>query len=178
MKYEYRVIPSPVKGMKAKGVKTPEERFAHSIEHTINELAQDNWEYVRAETLPAEERVGLTSKVTKFHNMLVFRRALEPADDISRAPLPEAEPKDTGVEKDLAAAPASDTVSSDFPPSGVPPKDTQKLAASTQVATPANKPFEAPQNRQMMGILRTIKGDRSLSDTTALQDPALRASTP
>jgi hypothetical protein len=40
----------------------------------MNELAQDGWEYLRADTLPAEERSGLTSKTTVYHNLLVFRR--------------------------------------------------------------------------------------------------------
>jgi hypothetical protein len=72
--YDYKVIPAPVKGEKDRGLKTGVERFAHTLSGVMNTLARDGWEYWRAETLPAEERSGLTSKTTVFHNLLVFRR--------------------------------------------------------------------------------------------------------
>lgn len=74
--FEYKVIPAPAKGEKERGLKTGADRFAHALSLTMNELAAEGWEYWRAETLPAEERTGLTSKTTVFHNLLVFRRAL------------------------------------------------------------------------------------------------------
>ncbi|MGO4853495.1 DUF4177 domain-containing protein [Phaeovulum sp. W22_SRMD_FR3] len=81
--YEYRVVPAPSRGEKAKGLKTGAERYAHALSQLMNELAQDGWEYLRADTLPSEERSGLTSKTTVYHNLLVFRRptaaALAPA---------------------------------------------------------------------------------------------------
>lgn len=72
--YEYKVVPAPVKGEKERGLKTGAERFAHALESAMNEMAAGGWEYCRAETLPAEERSGLTSKTTVYHNLLVFRR--------------------------------------------------------------------------------------------------------
>ncbi|OZB16893.1 MAG: hypothetical protein B7X55_07165 [Rhodobacterales bacterium 34-62-10] len=74
MSYEYRVIPAPVKGTKAKGAKTAEERFALTLQEAMNSMAADGWEFQRAETLPSEERSGLTGRKTVYHNMLVFRR--------------------------------------------------------------------------------------------------------
>lgn len=74
--YEYKVIPAPARGEKERGLKTGVERFAFTLTQVMNELARDGWEYWRAETLPAEERTGLTSKTTVFHNLLVFRRAV------------------------------------------------------------------------------------------------------
>lgn len=74
--FEYTVIPAPARGEKAKGAKTGIERFAATLSDTLNDMARDGWEYVRAETLPAEERTGLTSRSTVYHNLLVFRRAL------------------------------------------------------------------------------------------------------
>ncbi|WP_083100961.1 DUF4177 domain-containing protein [Pseudophaeobacter leonis] len=74
--FEYKVVPAPHKGTKAKGVKTPEQRFANSIEMTLNELAAQGWEYQRAELLPSDERAGLTGSTTNWRNVLVFRRAL------------------------------------------------------------------------------------------------------
>lgn len=75
MTYEYKVVPAPMRGTKAPGVKTPEDRFALSLETAMNDLAADGWEYIRADTLPCEQREGLMSKTTVYQNMLVFRRA-------------------------------------------------------------------------------------------------------
>lgn len=74
--FEYKVVPAPAKGTKAKGIKGPEGRFANSIEITLNEMAADGWEYQRAELLPSDERSGLTGSTTKWRNVLIFRRAM------------------------------------------------------------------------------------------------------
>lgn len=86
--FEYKVVPAPHKGTKAKGVKTPEQRFANSIEMTLNELAAQGWEYQRAELLPSDERAGLTGSTTNWRNVLVFRRALAVASDPAAPTLP------------------------------------------------------------------------------------------
>ncbi|MDE0983555.1 MAG: DUF4177 domain-containing protein [Yoonia sp.] len=74
--YEYKVVPAPKKGLKAKGVKSAEDRYANALETAMNALGAEGWEYQRSETLPSEERSGLTRRVTTFQNMLVFRRAV------------------------------------------------------------------------------------------------------
>ncbi|MGD1882461.1 MAG: hypothetical protein ACFB11_09085 [Paracoccaceae bacterium] len=76
--YEYKVVPAPNKGIKAKGVKTGEERFALAIQELVNEMSAEGWEYQRAETLPSIERAGLTGSTTEWRNLLIFRR-LKPA---------------------------------------------------------------------------------------------------
>ncbi len=73
-RYEYKVVPAPRKGTKAKGVKTPEGRFAVTIEQLLNDLAIDGWEYHRSELLPSEERSGLTGSTLNWRNVMVFRR--------------------------------------------------------------------------------------------------------
>jgi len=78
--YEYKVVPAPNQGKKGKGVKTASGRFALALEEQMNALGVDGWEYVRADTLPCEERVGLTSKTTTYQNVLVFRRVVAPGD--------------------------------------------------------------------------------------------------
>lgn len=78
--YEYKVVPAPQRGEKARGVKTAEARFALAIERLMNEMGEDGWEYVRAETLPSEERAGLTGTATQWRNLLVFRRLRGAAD--------------------------------------------------------------------------------------------------
>lgn len=83
--FEYKVVPAPAKGTKAKGVKTPEARFANSIEILLNEMAAEGWEFQRAELLPSEERSGLTGSSTNWRNVMVFRRALA-AEQPAQAP--------------------------------------------------------------------------------------------
>lgn len=79
-RYEYKVVPAPAKGEKAKGVKTPEARFALSVQSVLNRMGAEGWEYLRADLLPSEERSGLTGSAMKWRNLLVFRRVL--AEDL------------------------------------------------------------------------------------------------
>ncbi|MEX0284075.1 MAG: DUF4177 domain-containing protein [Paracoccaceae bacterium] len=79
--FEYKVIPAPVKAGKAKGVKTSEGRFAHTVEGELNRMGEAGWEYLRAELLPQEERSGLKAAQTKWRTVLVFRRLVEVAED-------------------------------------------------------------------------------------------------
>ena len=77
-RYEYKVIPAPRRGEKSRGVKTTEDRFALALTMVMNDLGRDGWEYIRADTLPVDERAGFTGGVkTSFQNMLVFRRVIE-----------------------------------------------------------------------------------------------------
>ena len=85
-RFEYKVIPSPKRGEKARGVKTTEDRFAYALTNLMNQLGAEGWDYVRADSLPCEERVGFTGTKTTFQNVLVFRRALAQG----------AEPQSTG----------------------------------------------------------------------------------
>jgi hypothetical protein len=75
--YEFKVIPAPRRGEKARGVKTTEERYALALTTLMNELGRDGWDYVRADTLPVDERVGFTGTKTSYQHMLVFRRVIE-----------------------------------------------------------------------------------------------------
>lgn len=75
-RFEFKVIPAPRRGEKARGVKTTEDRFALALTTLMNELGGEGWDYVRADTLPCEERAGLTGTKTTIQNVLVFRRAL------------------------------------------------------------------------------------------------------
>jgi hypothetical protein len=74
--YEFKVIPAPRRGEKARGLKTTEERFALALTNAMNLLGREGWDYVRADTLPVDERSGFTGTKTSFQNMLVFRRVL------------------------------------------------------------------------------------------------------
>ena len=114
-RYEYKVVPAPQKGTKAKGVKTAEGRFAVSIEQILNQMGQDGWEYQRAELLPSEERAGLTGSAVNWRNVLVFRREIEapfvstrnPTETPDSVPLAQPVP---GPETVVAPAPIAEEV--------------------------------------------------------------------
>ncbi len=97
--FEYKVIPAPKKGLRGKGVKGNDGKFAHALTTVLNEQAADGWLYQRSDTLPLEERSGLTGKTTTYMNMLVFRRkiapeiAKKPPLAITAAPAVEAHPE-------------------------------------------------------------------------------------
>lgn len=83
-RFEFMVVSAPKRGEKARGVKTTEDRFALALTNLMNAMAAEGWDYVRADTLPCEERVGFTGTKTSFLNMLVFRRPIPE----QTAPLP------------------------------------------------------------------------------------------
>jgi hypothetical protein len=94
--FEYRVVPAPKRGVKAKGAKTAEERFAVALSDVMNALGAEGWDYVRSDVLPCEERQGLTGKATVYHTMLVFRRVTETAEvsaTVAPVPSPMAVPR-------------------------------------------------------------------------------------
>ncbi|PRY78539.1 DUF4177 domain-containing protein [Marivita geojedonensis] len=112
--FEYKVVPAPVKGIKAKGVKTPEARFALGVEQAINELAAEGWEYQRSDVLPSTERVGLTGSETNWRTLLVFRRAVavEAAPETGPA---RVEPVLTATPAVTSAVPEGDGVAESEP---------------------------------------------------------------
>ncbi len=111
-RYEYKVVPSPRKGEKARDAKTTPDRFALALTSLMNRMGLDGWEYLRADALPCDERVGLTGSKTTYQNMLVFRRALDAADAVSPLSLsaitemPPARPVLSAAEAPEGAAPA------------------------------------------------------------------------
>jgi hypothetical protein len=84
--YEYRVVPAPRTATKEKGAKTTDSRFALTLTRLMNELGAEGWEYQRAETLPCDERRGLTGRVETTQHVLVFRRERDLAAPALRAP--------------------------------------------------------------------------------------------
>jgi hypothetical protein len=98
-RYEFKVIPAPRRGEKAREAKTTEDRFALALSSLMNSLGREGWDYIRADTLPCDERSGLTGTKTTFQTVLVFRRllagdppvgltAFTPRGDTARAEVP------------------------------------------------------------------------------------------
>jgi hypothetical protein len=109
-RFEYKVIPAPKRGEKARGIKSTEDRFAHALTLLMNQLGAEGWDYVRADALPCEERVGFTGTKETFQNVLVFRRVLGGARSDDRPatrlmlqdPAPAAAPRLGPAETPLA----------------------------------------------------------------------------
>lgn len=99
--YEYIVVPAPRKGVSAKGIKGVPGKFANALTLLMNEMAAEGWDYQRTDTLPCEERQGLTGKAVKYHAMLVFRRTVE--EELEDAPLAIAPPEEEEIEEEISS---------------------------------------------------------------------------
>ncbi|WP_299909209.1 DUF4177 domain-containing protein [uncultured Paracoccus sp.] len=132
MRYEYTVIPAPARGDKAKGAKTPVDRFALSLTAELNRMAAEGWDYVRAETLPTEERSGLTGRSTLYHNVLVFRRPVA-ALETAAPPLAASQPQ---PEYPVSATPARAPEKAPEPPRAAAPQPIDHTSAAETPATP------------------------------------------
>lgn len=155
LNYEYRVIPAPRRAERARGVSS-DERFALSLERVMNEMGRDGWEYVRADTLPLDERAGLTGGTkTSYMNMLVFRRvsvrASQMLDTGEDQDLLEDDPQMAVIEslappiaaRDLAEPPMGLTDQA-APDQAAPPQAAPPLAAQESVETPRPAPVAPP----------------------------------
>lgn len=153
--FEYAVQPAPLRGEKAKGLKTPTDRFAHAVAGEINRMAAEGWEYVRAETLPSEERSELTGRATVYHNLLVFRRPLAELQEATAqiaatAPQPEypasatpaATPEPT---PDLPRAAAPQPSAGAAPTAAASAPDWHDAGADTAETTPEEAAPPAPR---------------------------------
>jgi hypothetical protein len=78
--FEYKVVPAPRRGEKAREAKTTEERYALALTNLMNAMGREGWQYLRADTLPVDERVGFTGTKTTYQNMLVFGREIAEAE--------------------------------------------------------------------------------------------------
>lgn len=176
--FEYKVVPAPTRGLKAKGIKGTAARFAHALQAVMNDLGAAGWEYQRTDTLPVEERQGLTGKTTTFQNMLVFRRVLETvaqdvpvvaaliedqtetlaATDVDDAPVVEETVNEAS--EDVAA---SDDIVSDA--ANAPVDDPAKtLAAEKRVSETLKSPFAFPWDKRTARS-KTADDSRSADDS-------------
>ena len=149
--YEYKVVPAPKKPGKIRGVKGTDNRFAHHLTGLMNEYGADGWEYQRTDTLPCEERKGLTGTTTTFQNMLVFRREInlleEPLMQIEHhaepEPAPAAPPASIPMPTFSSRAAAEKVPEPVAAPPAPEPVQTPEIAAEIP-AEPAPEPASAP----------------------------------
>jgi hypothetical protein len=79
--YDYTVVPAPRRVKKIKGIGGGSELFAHALTEAINAMARQGWQYLRSETMAAEETRGLFRRtVAAQHTVLVFCRPRESTD--------------------------------------------------------------------------------------------------
>ncbi|MCE0504159.1 DUF4177 domain-containing protein [Roseivivax sp. GX 12232] len=170
-RYEYRVLPAPEKGKRVKGVKGAKARFAHSIETLMNDMGTEGWEYVRADTLPSEERAGLGSTVTEWRTLLVFRRPrLDTAEDfaVKRLTAGDAEAETRAEEPPLfPAAPAALRPAAAEPEAGAEGDSPARglgalLKERAAQLVPGNPdgPEEAPRDGVTVASDETAEGDQ------------------
>jgi hypothetical protein len=129
--FEYKVVPAPLRGEKARGAKTTPDRFALALTTLMNDLGRDGWEYLRADTLPCEERVGFTGKQTSFQNMLVFKREIVLADAVATTMVALPAPE---VAAPVMAAPQPDAPMPVAPPIAWPVDGTAPRLGPARVA--------------------------------------------
>ncbi|RMD46569.1 MAG: DUF4177 domain-containing protein [Alphaproteobacteria bacterium] len=120
--WEYKVVPAPRRGIKARGAHSSEERFACALTERINEMAREGWEYVRSESLPCEERHGVTGRVLGYQTVMVFRREIAAGERFFA--LPEQERKRLEHHPTLADDDGRSVRPAVAPVSVVPPADT------------------------------------------------------
>ena len=173
-RYEYKVVPAPAKGRKARGVKTPEGRFALAVEQVLNKMGAEGWEYLRADLLPSEDRSGLAGSTVNWRNLLVFRRAIETGTEafqpqVVDAPDPTAEPPAvaaiaaTGPTPDVPAAPLS-------VPASDPVMDPPLQASTSEAEDDDDNGVEDVQTTSGLGAALTARARASFSRKPDTED--------
>lgn len=68
--YEYKAVPAPHEGEATSANKTVEARLASAVETRLNAMAEEGWDYLRADAIPLPD--GKSS-----HTVLIFRRSMD-----------------------------------------------------------------------------------------------------
>ncbi|MSU90544.1 hypothetical protein GE300_13110 [Rhodobacteraceae bacterium 2CG4] len=136
--FEYKVVAAPRRAKRAKGAKTPAERFAFMLSEVMNAEARDGWEYLRADTLPAEEKKGMLSNPTEvYQTVLVFRR---PVSSVVSEPAVARRNAARAVE---AEAPTEDEVEDTPRPNPKEPKEPKEPRFSRTGRAATEPPLSA-----------------------------------
>lgn len=139
--HEYRVVPAPRRGLKVRGARRPEDRFARTIESEMNRMAAEGWEFVRSDTLPRDHKAGWFSRpVTVFETLLVFRREVAEA----KADAPAMPPLMAAPDIPGPAVPAPAAKRFTPPPLAPLPANDGTLAAPPPTLTVVPDPLPEP----------------------------------
>ncbi len=135
--FEYKVIPAPRRSVRVKGAKGVDGKFAATLEKMINELAAEGWQYLRAESLPTDERHGITRRKTEsYQNVLVFRRLADmtkPEEPVTALLEDQSDDEDAvdDTEEDLSVSDSEDAIDAD--------NDTEVEAEAEETTGKKNK---------------------------------------
>ncbi|MFD1914323.1 DUF4177 domain-containing protein [Halodurantibacterium flavum] len=164
-RYEYKVIPAPVRGAKLRGVRDERERFAQTISQVMNDMALQGWEYQRAETLPCEERKGLFKRETSYQNLLVFRRAQhDEAQDAVLSDTPRL--KEPALERH---SPAAEFREPQVQPVAPPPQAHGSAAPSPAAAAASLRPDAEDGRAPRLGPIRPARPAAKQATITPIQ---------
>lgn len=168
-RFEYKVVPAPRRGEKAKGARRTEDRFAHALTEIMNAMGREGWQYLRADTLPCEERHGLTGRTTTFQHMLVFARALPaPAEAGAAAAAPRLGPARPAVSAEEPEAPATEIAALDAP---LPAPDRLSVAIEEAMARGKMVPMPVKgEGARRLGPARSNGAAPASSDGDYLSD--------
>lgn len=73
--YDYKVVPAPRKLKRIRGVNSAGELCAATMAETLNAVARDGWEYLRADQVSAAQEGGWFRRGTEVvETVLIFRR--------------------------------------------------------------------------------------------------------
>lgn len=131
--FEYKVVPAPRKAGRAKGVRGHDEKYAYTLGDMMNQMAADGWQYLRAESLPVDEKAGMMGKTTeKYLSLLVFQRqtdrpatAQEPMMQEQTVSVPEflSDPVVEAAPMELQRSTSAETVDETVPSLGPATRD-------------------------------------------------------
>jgi len=102
--WEYKAVPAPHRARRFRGVKGRAEAFARTVEAAIGEEAVEGWEFLRADSMPCEERAGwFGGRRTEWRTVLVFRRGRAGTDALAAETAAGARPDpDDAVDRAFA----------------------------------------------------------------------------
>jgi hypothetical protein len=76
--FDYKVVPAPRKLKRIPGMNSSADLCAATLAETLNAVARDGWEYVRAEQITAAQDGGWFRRGTEVvETVLIFRRPHE-----------------------------------------------------------------------------------------------------
>ncbi len=87
-RFEYKVVPAPMRVEKAKGANTLEEKFAQTLAGALNAEGAEGWEFVRSETMAAEDKRMLRKSAVAEVTVLIYRRLKSAGQSQSQHPGP------------------------------------------------------------------------------------------
>ncbi|MEM1065274.1 MAG: DUF4177 domain-containing protein [Pseudomonadota bacterium] len=73
-RFEYKVVPAPVRVDKTTGANTLDEKFANTLQSALNAEGAEGWEFVRSETMAAEDKRMLRKSAVAEVTVLIYRR--------------------------------------------------------------------------------------------------------